>query len=158
MFLFFCPWFKMLLSCHHVFIQNGMIMSPAKLGQLCTLDDMQPSYRDNWNCTAVKSGPKSFRSILTYDFLYKYIVWSHIFISLLFSMFSSTLLIACTISVIPVRWLSSSVHRSHKMHLYTVKITWQYVRPAVLITGWQHTTVYLPPSPTQYIMGLIIMF
>ncbi len=69
----------------------------------------QPSYRDNWNCAAVNSGPTLFRSILTHCLLYKYIVWSHIFISLLSSMFSSTLLIVCTISVVPVRWLSLSV-------------------------------------------------
>ncbi len=69
----------------------------------------QPSYRDIWNRTAVKSVPTSFRSILTHYFLYKYIVWSYIFISLLSSMLFSTLLIACTISVVPVRRLSSSV-------------------------------------------------
>ncbi len=69
----------------------------------------QPSYRDNWNCTAVKSSRTSFRSILTHYFLDKYIVWPHIYISLLSSMFSSTFLKACTISVVPVRWLSSSV-------------------------------------------------
>ncbi len=69
----------------------------------------QPSYRDIWNRTAVKSVPISFRSIFTHYFLYKYIVWSLIFISLLSSMFSSTLLIACTISVVPVQWLSLSV-------------------------------------------------
>ncbi len=46
---------------------------------------------------------KLFRRILTHYVLYKYIVWSHIFISLLTSVFSSTLLIACTISVFPVR-------------------------------------------------------
>ncbi len=53
----------------------------------------QPSYRDNWNWTALKSVPTPFRSILTHYFLYKYIMRSHIFISLLSSMFSSTLLI-----------------------------------------------------------------
>ncbi len=52
----------------------------------------------------VKSVPTSIRSILSliHYFLYKYIVWSHILIFLLSSMFSSTLLIACTISVFPV--------------------------------------------------------
>ncbi len=67
-------------------------------------------YRDIWNCTAVKSVPTLFRSIFTDYFLYKYIFWSHMFISLLSSMFSSTLLIGCTISVVPVQWLSSSVY------------------------------------------------
>ncbi len=69
----------------------------------------QPSYKDKWNRTAVKSCPTSFRSILTHYYLYKCIVWSHIFISSLSSMFSSTLWIACTISVVLVRWLSSSI-------------------------------------------------
>ncbi len=72
----------------------------------CMYNGRQPSYRDNCNCTAVTSGPTSFRSILTHYFLYKYIVWSHIFIALLSSMFSLTLLIVCTISVVPEQWLS----------------------------------------------------
>ncbi len=63
-----------------------------------------------WNRTAIKSVPTSFISILTHYFLYKYIVWYHIFISLLSSMFSSTPLIAYIISVVPVQWLSSSIH------------------------------------------------
>ncbi len=37
-------------------------------------------------------------------------LFSHIFIYLQFSMFSSTLLIACRISDVPVRWLSLSIH------------------------------------------------
>ncbi len=78
-----------------------------------------PSYRNICNHTAVKSVPTSFRSIPTQYFLYKYIVLSHIFISLLSSMFSSTLLIACTTSVVPVRWLSSSVNNSQLVFIST---------------------------------------
>ncbi len=68
----------------------------------------------------LKSGPTSFRSILTNYFLYKYIVWSHIFISLQSSLFSSPLLIACTTSVVPVRWLSLSVLSHHKKLYYAL--------------------------------------
>ncbi len=74
-----------------------------------TLDDSHHTGTSEIVQCSVKGGPISFRSILTYYFLYKCIVWSHIFISLLSSMFSSTLLIVCTISVVPVRWLSLSV-------------------------------------------------
>ncbi len=84
----------------------------------------QPSYRGNWNCTAVKSGPTSFRSILTNYFLYKYIVCSNIFISLLSSMFSSTFLCAWTISVVPVWWLSSSVHKAQDTYLHAYWWQW----------------------------------
>ncbi len=89
----------------------------------------QPSYRDIWNYTAAKSVPTSFRSILTHYFLYKYIVWSHILIFLLSSMFSSTLLFDCTISVVPVRWLSLSVHKSKcypMCKFATSQVRWSY--------------------------------
>ncbi len=95
------------IICHKI-----KITSPSEsnvLSIIAVYTGRQPSYKGNWNWTAIKSCPTSFRSILTHYFLYKYIILSHIFISLLSSVFSSTLLIACTISVAPVRWLSSSV-------------------------------------------------
>ncbi len=68
---------------------------------MITLDDSHRSGKTEI-VQQLKSGPTSFRSIYTHYFLYKYIVWSHILISSLSSMFSSTLLIACTISVVLV--------------------------------------------------------
>ncbi len=87
-----CVW------CHNTLWRHIMF----HLWMNCTMiyTGRQPSYRDNWNCTAVKSGPTSFWSILTHYFLFKYIVWSHMFISLLSLKFSLTLLIVCTISVV----------------------------------------------------------
>ncbi len=98
------------LSSHPWFGQAGMFFSTQSMywnGHPCPMYNIQytgwqPSYRDIWNRTAIKSVPTSFRSIVTHYFLYKYIVWTHIFISLLSSVFSSTLLIACTISVVTV--------------------------------------------------------
>ncbi len=65
----------------------------------CTMDD---NHRTGTSETVQQFTAVPHHSetcILPYYFLYKDIVWFHIYISLL----SSTLLIACAISVVPVR-------------------------------------------------------
>ncbi len=87
-----------------------LCFNPTKIALVMrgTLDD---SHRTGTTeiVQQLKVVPHHSKAYVLTIFFRKYIVWSHISIYLLSSMFSSTLLIARTISVFPVRWLSSTV-------------------------------------------------